>query len=452
MAFHFSSAMLPEGWASDVRVSVAGGTVSAVDAGVAPQVGDSCHAIALPGIASLHSHTFQRGMAGLGETRGPSADSFWSWRQVMYRYLAVLTPEDIETIAAQAFMEMLEGGFTAVGEFHYLHHGIGGASFADSAETSARIVAASVETGIGLTHLPVLYSQGGFGAAPPTEGQARFINNFDAFARLHERAAAHVKAAPDAVIGIAPHSLRAVSPEALDALVKAHPTGPVHIHIAEQQREVEDCLAWSGLRPVEWLLRHQPVDRRWCLIHATHMTPAESAAVGRSGAVAGLCPITEANLGDGIFDAPGFLGAGGAFGVGTDSNVEITAPGELRLFEYSQRLGLRARNIVSDGAGASTGATLYRQALAGGARAMGRQIGGIAPGQRADFVTLRAEAPELAAASGDMILDQYIFVAGQRLIDTVHVGGEIMVENGVHRARAAIASRYAAVMRRLSDI
>src|SRR5690606_11701310 len=293
------------------------------------------------GLPNLHSHTFQRGMAGLAETRGPSGDSFWTWRQVMYGFLGALTPEDVEAVAAYAFLEMLEGGFTAVAEFHYLHHGPDGAPYANLAEHCERIAAAAETTGIGLTLLPVFYAQGGFGAQPANEGQRRLLNDPERFAQLLEGARKAVASLPDARVGIAPHSLRAVTPESLAAVLPLAEGGPVHIHIAEQVKEVEDCLAWSGRRPVEWLLDNAPVDGRWCLIHATHLTDAEVGGIARSGAVAGLCPITEANLGDGIFAGVEFAGQGGLYGVGSDSNIEITAPGELRQLEYSQRLALR---------------------------------------------------------------------------------------------------------------
>lgn len=448
---YFDAALLPDGWGHDVVVGIRDGAIAEVATGVA-RAGQMGGGIALPGLASLHSHTFQRGMAGLGETRGPTSDSFWSWRQVMYRFLGALTPEDIEAIAAHAFMDMLEGGFTAVGEFHYLHHAIGGGAYANPAEHCERIAAAAATTGIGLTLLPVFYAQGGFGAQPPNEGQRRFVCDLDGFARLHEGAARAIAALPDANIGIAPHSLRAVTPDQLSALLAAHRAGPVHIHVAEQMREVEDCIAWSGRRPVEWLYDHAEVDGRWCLIHATHMTEAEGREVAASGAVAGLCPITEANLGDGIFDAPTLLDAGGFFGVGTDSNVEITAPGELRMLEYSQRLGLRARNVVPRREGQSTGAALYRGALAGGARALGRRIEGIAVGQRADFVVLDAAHPDLAGGVDDRWLDSYIFAAGSRAIEAVHVGGVEVVRGGRHHAHEAIAARYVQCMARLAAL
>lgn len=449
--FFFQSALLPAGWARNVAIRVENGAIATVETEANPVEGDTTGSLALPGLASLHSHTFQRGMAGLGEIRGPGADSFWSWRQLMYRFLGVLGPDEVEAIAAQAFMEMLEGGFTAVGEFHYLHHAPDGSPYADIAELSARIAAAASETGIGLTLLPVLYQQGGFGGAAPNEGQKRFLNSLDRYETLFDAAAGAMRRLPDANIGIAPHSLRAVSPQALSEIIARHPSGPVHIHIAEQIREVEDCIAWSGRRPVEWLADHVALDKRWCLVHATHMTPHEGRTVARSGAVAGLCPLTEANLGDGIFDAPTMLDNDGAFGVGTDSNIQITAPGELRQLEYSQRLALKARNVFPRGAGTSTGEALYRGAVAGGARALGRKIGGIEPGQRADFVVLDRDARDAPADDPAAMLDYYIFVADRQLIADIYVGGALRVRQGRHIAREAIAARYRRVLQRLRE-
>jgi formiminoglutamate deiminase len=388
-------------------------------------------------------------MAGLAETRGPEGDSFWTWRQVMYRFLGSLTPDDVEAIAAFAMMEMLEGGFTSLAEFHYLHHDAQGRPYADIAELSGRIAAAAQETGMGLTLLPVFYAQGGFGGAAPTEGQRRFINDVGSYARLLEGARKSVADLDDAVVGIAPHSLRAVTPESLADVVAMAGDGPIHIHIAEQVKEVEDCLAWSGRRPVAWLLDHAPVDPRWCLVHATHLDAQEVKGSATSGTVAGLCPITEANLGDGIFEGIDYLAAGGGFGVGSDSNIEISAPGELKQFEYSQRLKHRARNVLAEREGQSTGRSLYEKALTGGAQALGRRIGRIAEGHRADFVVLDADHPDLAAVSGDRWLDAYVFVAGKAAVDTVFVAGKPVVRGGLHLDRDAIRARYARAMARI---
>lgn len=444
-------ALLPEGFASDVRLEIEDGFIRKVEAGASAEGAERLSGIALPGLPNLHCHAFQRAMAGLAEIRGPKDDSFWTWRQVMYRFLGALTPDDVEAVAAFAYAEMLEAGFTAVAEFHYLHHDEHGRPYADLAEMSDRIAAAANETGIGLTLLPSFYAYATFGGAEPLEGQRRFINDPSRFVRLLEGARKAIAALPDAAIGIAPHSLRAVTPETLAEVAAALPSGPIHIHAAEQVKEVEDCLAWSGARPVQWLLDHAAIDQRWCLIHATHMLPEEVEGMARAGAVAGLCPLTEGSLGDGIFEGVAFMSHKGRFGIGTDSNIEITAPGELKQLEYSQRLKHRGRNMMAEVEGESTGRRLYETALAGGAQVMGRAIGSIAPGKRADLVILDADHPDLCAAVGDRPLDAYIFTAGKAAIATVTVGGEIVVENGRHRRKAAIAERYKKVVKRLAN-
>ncbi len=445
-SYHFRHALLPSGWARDVRVDVAEGTITQVTPG-ASLGGTSVAGLAIPGLPNLHCHAFQRGMAGLAERRGTTSDSFWTWREVMYRFLGRLTPDDNEAIAAFAYMQMLETGFTAVGEFHYLHHDIDGRPYADIGEMAARIAAAANETGIGLTLLNALYMYGGFGGAAPNEGQRRFINQPDQYAKLMARSHEIVKALPDARVGIAPHSLRAVTPEALHAAVASYGGGPIHIHAAEQTKEVADCITALGTTPVAWLLDNANVDARWCLIHATHMTDDETRRFAASGAVAGLCPLTEASLGDGIFNGDLFLSADGCFGVGSDSNIEIGATEELRMLEYSQRLKLRARNVVAS-AGESNGARLYHDACAGGAQAMGRGIGEIAVGKRADIVTLDDTHPDMADGTATA-LDKYIFVAGSALVKDVMVGGEMVVTNGTHRHHDRITARYRKAMDRL---
>ena len=442
-------ALLPTGWARDVGVDLEHGSIRAVQPGAAHSGREVLRGVTLPGLPNLHSHSFQRAMAGLTETRGPASDSFWTWREVMYGFLGRLTPEDVQAIAAFAFMEMLEGGFTAVAEFHYLHHDRLGRPYADPAELCVRVAAAAAEAGIGLTLLPVLYTHGGFGAQPATAGQARFLNDIDGYARLLQGAQSAIAQLDDAVLGVAPHSLRAVAPDGLRAVLALAGERPIHIHVAEQMREVEDCLAFSGQRPVDWLLSHAPVDRRWCLVHATHMQPAETGALAATGAVAGLCPITEANLGDGVFDAPDFVAAGGVFGVGSDSNVEITASGELRMLEYSQRLLRQGRNLLAAEYGASTGRSLYQAALAGGAQASGRRIGRIESGYRADLVVLDLSHADLAIGEGDRWLDAYVFSAGRAAIDSVVVSGRTVVSGGQHHGHIAITKRYKAALVRL---
>ncbi|MBC7986054.1 MAG: formimidoylglutamate deiminase, partial [Sphingomonadaceae bacterium] len=369
MQLWFEQARLPGGWAEKVRVSVADGSIASVETEVDPGADDERHVIALPGLCNVHSHGFQRGMAGLSEQRGRPDDDFWSWREVMYRFLDRLTPEDIAAITAQAYAEMLETGYTRVGEFHYLHNDVDGSRYADPAETAASIVAAAETAGIGLTLLPVFYAHSDFGGAPANPGQRRFLSDVDSFARLVEASRAKLREGDN--MGVAPHSLRAVTPHELDTVLPLAEGGPIHIHAAEQLREVEACLAWSGARPVQWLLDHQDIGPRWCLVHATHLDEAETSALAASGAVAGLCPITEANLGDGVFPGEAYLDAGGMIGTGTDSNIAIDAAGELRMIEYAQRLQSRRRNILASERRRSVGATLFDAALAGGAQALG---------------------------------------------------------------------------------
>lgn len=446
---HFASALLPSGWANDVQVVITAGAIAAVTPGVAPAAGDERHAIALPGLASLHSHAFQRGMAGLAELRGGSTDTFWTWRETMYRFALAMTPDDVAAVATLLYVEMLEQGFTRVGEFHYLHHDRDGSHYADPAEMATRIAEASEASGIALTLLPSFYAHGSFGGAAPHDGQRRFICSVDQFAKLIAASRKAIANLPDANIGIAPHSLRAVAPDELMAIIPLADGGPIHIHAAEQVKEVEDCLAWSGRRPVQWLLEHAPVDQRWCLIHATHTTNEEVNAFARTGAVAGLCPITEASLGDGIFPAREFLDAGGLFGVGTDSNVLVGVADELRQLEYGQRLKHRARNVLSGGAGRSTGRTLFDNAFAGGARALAQPIAGLTPGARADIITLDAAHPSLAGRTRDAVIDGWIFATGSGAIDCVWAGGSKVVDGGRHQLRQAARERFNASVRRL---
>jgi formiminoglutamate deiminase len=447
---HAHHALLPGGWAEGVEVDIAAdGTIAAVRTG-APAA-DGPARILLPALANLHSHAFQRAMAGMAERRGDGPNSFWGWRTLMYRFLAHLAPEHIEAIAALAFVEMQEAGYASVAEFHYVHHQPGGAPYDRLAETSERIFAAADDTGIGLTHLPVLYSHGGAGAEPLTSEQRRFGNDLDRFSRLVETAwAAAMRSLPaDARVGVAAHSLRATTPEQLAALARLFGDGPIHIHAAEQPQEVADIEAWLGARPVEWLLDNLEIGAGWCVVHATHMTADETRGLARSGAVAGLCPVTEANLGDGAFDGPPFLAAGGAFGIGTDSNVRISISAELSTLEYSQRLRDRARNVLQTGAG-SVGQSLYTGALAGGARALGRKCGTIAAGQLADLVGLDGDHVAFAPLAPDQFLDGWIFAADDRVVRDLWSAGRHCVRGGRHVARDGIEARYRAALRDLA--
>jgi len=447
LRFHAAHALLPQGWARDVRIVSQGGTLIEVTEGASAEPGDTALAIALPGLGNLHSHAFQRGMAGLTEIGGNSGDSFWSWRELMYRFLAHLQPDAMQAIAEQAYVEMLESGFTRVGEFHYLHHGPDGAPYANRAEMAERIAAAAHSSGIGLTLLPVFYAHADFGGAPPNPAQRRLIHDVDGFAELLQGCTRALKDQDDAVLGFAPHSLRAVTGEELAALLPLN-AGPVHIHIAEQTREVDACVAWSGLRPVQWLYEHVPVDTRWCLVHATHITHAELQQIVASRAVAGLCPITEANLGDGLFPMQAFARAGGRFGVGSDSNVLIDAAEELRLLEYGQRLQLRGRNVLAPGDGQSTGRWLYEQSLRGAAQVLGVTTG-LQAGAPADLVELDPDHPALIARDGDALLDSWVFAARNGAVRSVWRQGRQLVRDGRHPQREAVAARFAAALRPL---
>lgn len=441
---HAKSALLPSGWAKDVALTFADGCITKVEQNILPAAHDELHDIVLAGVGNLHSHAFQRAMAGLVETRGSTADSFWSWRKLMYEFALKMSPDDIEAVAALAYMEMLEAGFTRVGEFHYLHHAPDGQTYDNIAEHATRIAAASAETGIGLTLLPVFYAHAGFCGTAPRVEQRRFTNSLNQFEKLLAASELAIKDLPNTKLGVAPHSLRAVTPEELFELVALAGSKPIHIHIAEQTLEVDDCIKWSGARPVAWLLDHVPVAKNWCLIHATHMDSDETMRMAKTGAIAGLCPITEANLGDGIFNAPTFMAAGGGFGIGSDSNVQISLAAELRQLEYSQRLHNLARNVLAE-TNSSNGRYLYEQAVAGGAASLGVKTG-LAVGNAADMISIdQSAAPYLQR---DNALDHWIFADGNN-VDCVWVAGRKWVQNGKHVRHDFIKTRYNGFMSKL---
>jgi formiminoglutamate deiminase len=423
----FRHALLPTGWAKNVRLIVENGVIASVETNV-----PGGKEIALPGMPNLHSHAFQRAMAGHVERRGTGQDSFWTWRTLMYKLALSMSPEDVEAAATLAFIEMLEGGFTSVAEFHYLHHAPDGTPYADIGEMAARIAAAAEAVGIELLLLPVFYAHAGFGGTAPAPEQRRFLSSLDNYTKLYERCTA---LAPS---GVAPHSLRAATLPEVKALAELAGSRPVHIHIAEQTAEVDACISFSGQRPVEYLLANAPVGPNWCLVHATHITPQEGAAMAAANVVAGLCPITEANLGDGIFPIQHFSGA---WGVGSDSNVLIDAARELQMLEYSQRLAQRARNVMASPEAPSTATALYQTAVAGGAQALGLQSG-LRPGAPASFVTLAGETPELA-------LSQSVFCARQPAVRGVWVRGRQVVEDGHHALAQSARLRFDTMMDRL---
>ena len=440
-------ALLGAGWQEAVRIEVAAGRIVRLDPGSPPE--GTRAGLLVPAPANAHSHAFQRAMAGLTERRGTGTDSFWTWREMMFRFLDRLTPAQVEAIAALVQMEMLEAGFGASVEFHYLHHRPGGAPYANPAEMSQRIAAAAATTGIGLTLLPVFYERGGCDGRPLGPGQVRFGNDPDGFARLLDGARAALAALPpDAVLGVAPHSLRAVAPDRIARIAALAGDGPVHMHLAEQIPEVEEVRAHLGARPVEWALESIALDARWCLIHCTRMQPHETEGLAGTGAVAGLCPLTEASLGDGIFDGVRWGGAGGRLAVGSDSNIRVALAEELRQLDTSQRLRDHSRAALA-APGQSTGRHLMEAVAAGGAQAAGRGAGRIEDGAWADLLALRADHPDLAGLTGDTALDTFVFAGGSEMVADVWSAGRHLVRDGRHVARETIVAAYVDAVRDL---
>ncbi|NUY02637.1 formimidoylglutamate deiminase [Paraburkholderia youngii] len=449
-----ADAYLPEGWRRNVLLEWdARGTLSAVTpdrpeppAGVPKAAGPL-----MPGMPNLHSHAFQRAMAGLTEYRANATDNFWSWRDLMYRFAARITPEGLASVAQWLYIEMLKAGYTSVCEFHYVHHAQDGQRYANQAELAQRVVDAAAASGIGITMLPVLYQYSGFGARAPREDQRRFINTPESLLDLLGtlRAARPEHAALR--YGVAPHSLRAVSEASLRALLGGiDASAPVHIHVAEQTAEVDACIETEGARPVQWLLDRFEVDSRWCLVHATHVDPHETLALARSGAVAGLCLTTEANLGDGIFPAHDYLDAHGRIGVGSDSHIGVDWRAELRLLEYGQRLTRRQRNVLASAQAPHVADRLYAAALDGGARATGRAVGALQPGHRADWLVLDAAHSSIAEHEREAWLSGVVFCEhGDTPIRDVYAGGIKVVDDRRHRDEERAYARYRAALAEL---
>jgi formimidoylglutamate deiminase len=448
------AALLPSGWTDNVVIEVdADGRIARIATGGNCTDAHHLNGPVIPGMPNLHSHAFQRAMAGLTQRAGPEGDNFWSWRELMYRFLQRLTPDDVEAIATRLYVEMLEAGYTSVAEFHYLHHGPDGMPYANRLEMAERIRAAARAAGIGLTLLPVMYAHGNFGGVAPDSGQRRFVNDAESFCRMMEVLASEMREGNAERIGVAPHSLRAVTADELrmviDRVNTIDTTAPIHIHAAEQKKEVDACLAWSGVRPVQWLLDHADLDHRWCLVHATHMDEVETGALAASGAVAGLCPTTEADLGDGLFNAVPYLKAQGRFGIGGDSHVGVNPFAELRLLEYGQRLAAQRRNVLAWTIGESLGRNLWLGACAGGAQAIAQSAAAIEVGRRADWVVLDMNDPALAEQHGDALLDAAIFGPVRKPVRDVMVAGRWCVRDGVHVNAQTSLSRYRAVLKRL---
>ncbi|MBS0319022.1 MAG: formimidoylglutamate deiminase [Proteobacteria bacterium] len=446
--FHAPAALVGESWQRDVRIDVdARGFITALAFGVAPEGCERLRGPVIPAMSNAHSHAFQRALVGM-TGRLVGEDSFWTWREAMYAFVARLDPDALEAVTAQAYVEMVEAGYAAVAEFHYVHADADGRPYANVAELAHRVVAAAQRTGIALTLLPVAYAHAGFGGTAPRPLQKRFV-----LERAHYEALvaqlADTAARDDVVVGVAPHSLRAVTPALLhQVLDAAPPDAPIHIHVSEQRREVADCLAWSGQRPVDWLLDHAPVDARWALVHATHADAREIARIAASGATVVLAPTTEGDLGDGTFLAERYVGCGGALAIGSDSNTIIDPFAELRQLEYSQRIATGRRNVLAHG-DVPVGAALWAAAAAGGARALARPLGSIATGRRADLVVLDVDEPALAERAPDAMLEAAIFGPARRPVRDVLIGGRMVVRDGRHVHRDAVFRAWRATLARI---
>lgn len=449
-------ALLPEGWARGVRIRVSKGGV--IDSVAVDQSSDGAARLpgpVIPGMVNVHSHAFQRAMAGLAERASPAGDNFWSWREVMYGFAARITPDDLHAIAAQLFVELLRHGYTSVGEFHYLHNQRGGAPYETPAEMSIQVIEAARQMGITITHLPVIYAFGGFGEQTLEGVQTRFRADPAHALGIAADLTARYRDDSRVKVGLAPHSLRAVNlamlHEAHSGVADLDTAAPLHIHIAEQAKEVDHCLAWSGQRPIQWLCENLPVDERWCLIHATHAREDELESVAASGAAVGLCPTTEANLGDGLFGLAAFAAANGRIAIGSDSNVSVSPVEELRWLEYGQRLAAQRRNVFTTADSPSAGTSLWRAAAEGGAKALAQPAGAIAAGRRADLVVLDANNPNLAAKTGDQILDAFIFSGNDNAVDCVMVAGKWIIEDGCHAEEERTAANFRKVLRKLAE-
>ena len=449
--FFAERALLPTGWANNVRIEVGDdGRLTQIQVNGQAHGAESIKGPLLPGMPNLHSHAFQRAMAGLAEVAGNPNDSFWTWRDLMYRLVGKISPEQLGIIARQLYIEMLKAGYTSVAEFHYVHHDSTGLPYANPAELALRISEAARSTGIGLTLLPVLYSHSGFGGQAPNDGQRRFINSTEQYLTLQQQLQPLLAQQPAQQLGLCFHSLRAVTPEQInDVLSASDASCPIHIHIAEQQKEVDDCLSWSGQRPIEWLYDNVEVDQRWCLVHATHVNAEEVRRMAQSQAVAGLCLTTEANLGDGIFPAVDYLAQGGRLGIGSDSHVSLSVVEELRWLEYGQRLRDQRRNRLYRNDQPMIGRTLYDAALAGGAQALGQPVAGVAVGQRADWLVLDGNDPYLATAQDDAILNRWLFAGGDRQVRDVMVNGQWVVRDGHHADEADSCRDFTRVLKEL---
>ncbi len=443
--------LLADGWAKNKTLTLQDGIIKNIEDGQL----DHAECLAgpvIPAMVNCHSHAFQRAFAGFSEQSSGSRDSFWTWRQTMYQFLGKLTDKDVEIIATQLYIEMLKMGYSRVAEFHYLHNDIGGKRYNKPSQMAHAIFQASQRSGIGLTMLPVLYMYSGFGAQPVHSDQARFVNNIEQFNQLVQECFEHSKSLTNTNVGIAPHSLRAVDRDGLEqaiALVRnLDSTAPIHIHIAEQTKEVQDCISHCGKRPVEWLLENIDVDQHWCLIHATHLNEQERQGIVKAKAVAGICPTTEANLGDGIFPADQFLSEEGIMAIGSDSHISVSPFEELRSLEYTQRLILQKRAVLSEQNTPSTGLNLWQRAAKGGAQSTNSNLGELAVGKQADLIVLDPEKVRLFASSSEFLMDSVIFASQSNPVKDVMAKGQWQVKNGEHLHEDDVAQQFSELLAR----
>ncbi len=464
MEYYAENILLSDGWATDKTLTIENGIITAIASGknISNNKGEAeiLSGTVIPGIVNCHSHAFQRAFAGFSEQGSEGQDSFWTWRKIMYKFLTQLDHNDVQVIATQLYIEMVKAGYTRVAEFHYLHHNIDGASYVNldtdkTVTTMAQaIFAAAKHSGIGLTMLPVLYQYAGFGQQKPNDGQKRFINSSTQFNRLVSDCFALSKQYQNTNVGIAPHSLRAVDKEAIKIAVEhvraIDENAPIHIHIAEQQQEVDDCLAYYKKRPVQWLLENFDLDKHWCLIHATHINEQEQHAIVASKAIAGICPTTEANLGDGIFPTAEFLALNGTFAIGSDSHISISPIEELRWLEYAQRLNKQQRAVLSTNEQASVGQNLWQKAAIGGAQSTNTNTGSLAVGKQADLLVLDGKQTRLFASNNQHLLDSIIFASQQNVVKDVMVNGHWIVQNGKHAQEQHSAEKFAKLLKKLS--
>ena len=439
-------------WQQDKTLHIENGIIVAISDGKDADAEEVKGAV-IPGMVNCHSHAFQRGFAGFSEQGSEGQDSFWTWRKIMYQFLDNISLEQAQIIAEQLYIEMLQAGYTRVAEFHYLHHDKDGGNFEKLSAMAEAIFKAASNTGIGLTMLPVMYRFSGFGPAPAVDGQKRFINSIEQFNQLVTDCFGLAKQYSNTNVGIAPHSLRAVDKESLQAAV-AHVRGldniaPIHIHISEQQKEVDDCLQHYGERPVQWLLNNMTLDQHWCLIHATHINEQEIDGIIATKAIAGICPTTEANLGDGIFPTTEFMAKGGNVAIGSDSHISVSAIEELRLLEYSQRLIKQQRAILANTSTPSVGKNLWCHTARAGALSTSSNTGVLALGKQADLLVLNEQQTRLYANKPQYLLDSMMFASQRSPIANVMVNGVWQIKNGAHKLQTISADAFAKVLQQL---